>query len=143
MAEFFEFLGRHPMLSASFFGVLIAWIIYEVRQARVGYRKLAPGAATLLVNRENAALIDVNSAPDFDKGHIPGSRNVPLSQFDPEGRDLSKLKGKPIVVVCRDGLASQQACARLVKAGFPQVNQLRGGLNGWVAEQLPLIKGRG
>ena len=143
MTDFIDFLGRHPALSAGFFGVLIAWVIYEVRQTRTGFRKLAPGAATLLVNRENAALIDVNAAPDFEKGHIPGSRNIPLSQFDPEGRDLSKLKGRHLVLVCRDGLASQQACTRLVKAGFAQVNQLRGGLNGWVAEQLPLVKGRG
>lgn len=143
MADYIAFLGRHPLLSASFFGLLIAWIVYEIRQARTGYKRVPSAAATLLINRENGVFIDVNAAPDFDKGHIPGARNVPLSQFDPDGRDLSKLKGRPLVLVCRDGLSSQQAAARLVKAGYPAVHLLKGGLTGWAGDQLPLVKGRG
>lgn len=142
MTEFFQFLGRHALLSGAFFGVLLLWLVYEIRRARTGFQTLASGAATMLVNRENAAIIDVNPAPDFEKGHIVGARNVPMSQFDPAGKDLLKVKDQPVILVCRDGMASAQAAERLVKAGFARVHVLRGGLATWVADQLPLAKGR-
>jgi rhodanese-related sulfurtransferase len=142
MTEFFQFLGRHALLSGAFFGVLVLWLVYEIRRSRVGYATLASAAATMLVNRENAAIIDVNPAPDFDKGHIVGARNVPLSQFDPEAKDLAKVREQPVLLVCRDGLSSAQAAAKLVKAGFAKVHVLKGGLASWAADQLPLTKGR-
>lgn len=142
MAEFFAFLGRHALLAFAFFGVLAAWLVYELKRARTGYATLGCGAATMLVNRSNAVIVDVNPAPDFDKGHIVGARNIPMAQFDPAGKDLLKLKEQPVLLVCRDGMNSALAAARLVKAGFGQVNLLRGGLAAWVGEQLPLAKGR-
>lgn len=142
MSEFFEFLGRHALLSGAFLGVLLLWLVYEIRRARTGYQTLVSAAATMLVNRENAAIIDVNPAPDFEKGHIVGARNVPLSQFDPAAKELVKVREQPVILVCRDGMASAQAAARLVKAGFPRVHVLRGGLTTWAADQLPLAKGR-
>lgn len=142
MTEFFQFLGRHALLSGAFFGVLVLWLVYEIRRARVGYATLASAAATMLVNRENAAIIDVNAAPDFERGHIVGARNVPFAQFDPAAKELAKVRDQPVLLVCRDGLASAQAAAVLVKAGFAKVHVLKGGLASWAADQLPLAKGR-
>ena len=79
---------------------------------------------------------------DFDKGHIPGARQVAMSQFDAENKDLAKAKELPVVVYCRNGQTSAQAAQRLMKAGFTKVHWLEGGLAAWSEAQLPLAKGK-
>jgi rhodanese-related sulfurtransferase len=97
---------------------------------------------TQLINRENALVVDVSPINDFEKGHIVGSKNVVLSQFDPENKQLAKARELPVALVCRTGMVSAQAAKRLVKAGFPKVYWLDGGIGAWQSADLPLARGR-
>jgi rhodanese-related sulfurtransferase len=107
-----------------------------------GYREVTPAGLTLLINRENALVVDLSSQQDFDKGHIAGARHVAMSQFDPENKDLAKVRDLPIAVYCKAGTLSSQAAARLVKAGFKQVYWLGGGLAAWRQADLPTTRGK-
>jgi rhodanese-related sulfurtransferase len=138
-----EFLGNHFYLTLGFIGVLIALLVTEAQRFTRGYKALTPAGLTQLVNRENALLIDVSSLPDFEKGHIPGARQVAMSQFDPENKDLARARELPIAIYDRNGQISGRAAQRLVKAGFTKVYWLEGGLSAWTEAQLPLAKGRG
>ena len=137
-----EFVGNHTLLVMLFVSVLLAWIASEVSRLFRGYRELTPAALTQLINRESPLLVDLSAAADFEKAHIPGARNVQLSQFDPENKDLAPVKERPVAVYCRAGTTSAQAAARLVKAGFKQVFWLGGGLAAWREANLPIAKGR-
>ena len=137
-----EFLGNHLVLAMLLAGVLVALIGNEVSSLFRGYRELTPAALTRLINRDSPLLVDLSAAPDFEKGHIPGARNVQMSQFDPENKDLAPVKDRPVAVYCRAGTTSAQAAAKLVKAGFKQVFWLGGGLASWRDANLPLAKGR-
>lgn len=137
-----EFLGNHIYLTLAFVGVLVALVVTEAQRFMRGYAALTPAGLTQLINRENALLVDVSPAAEFEKGHIPGARNVVLSQFDPEGKDLAKARELPVALVCRTGQASAQAAQRLKKAGFAKVFWLEGGLAAWKDAQMPLAKGR-
>ena len=46
--------------------------------------------------------------------------------------------GKPVVVVCHSGSRSALATQQLLKEGFNQVANLRGGLSRWSDEGYPL-----
>ncbi|MBN8481696.1 MAG: rhodanese-like domain-containing protein [Xanthomonadales bacterium] len=146
MSDFFnrlpDFIGNHPFLSFGFVGVAIALVVNEVARLTRGYTALTPAGLTQLVNRDNALLFDVSSIQDYEKGHIPGARHVALSQFDPESKELAKVRELPVAVVCRSGQTSGVAAKRLVKAGFTQVYALDGGVRAWTEAQLPLAKGR-
>ena len=48
--------------------------------------------------------------------------------------------GKPILLVCDNGLASQKAAAALKAAGRPDVYSLKGGIDAWVQAGIPLVK---
>jgi rhodanese-related sulfurtransferase len=135
-----EFFGNHSLLVMIFVGLLLALIGSEVARLFRGYREVTPAALTLLINRENALVVDLSSTQDFDKGHIAGSRNVQMSQFDPENKELAKAKELPIAVYCKAGTTSAQAAARLVKAGFKKVYWLGGGLAAWRAADLPTTR---
>lgn len=146
MSEFLhrlpEFVGNHPFLSFGFVGVAAALVASEFARLTRGWKAATPADVTNLINRENALVVDLASAADFEKGHIPGARHVALAQFDPENKDLAKVRELPVVVYCRNGQSSSQAARRLVKAGFTRVYELDGGLRSWVDAQLPLAKGR-
>ena len=96
--------------------------------------------ATLLINREDAQIIDVREASEYSAGHLPESRNIPLEQLEGRG-DLDKLKELPLILVCQTGARSATACTRLEKLGFTKVHNLDGGINAWSSEGLPLKKG--
>lgn len=141
--ELLAFAERHPLLSIGFVALTLAIIGYEIAQVFRGFRTLRPAALTALINRDNALVVDLRPAGDFDKGHIPGAKNVLMSQFDPENKKLAPAKSLPVVLVCKDGQASGGAAKRLKKAGFEQVYVLDGGIAGWQQADLPLVKGKG
>ena len=137
-----EFIGNHLVLVTLFLVVLVSLIGNEISRFFRGYRDLTPAALTQLINRESPLVVDLSAPGDFEKAHIPGARNVQLSQFDPENKDLAPVNDRPVAVYCRAGTTSAQAAAKLVKAGFKQVFWLGGGLAAWREANLPVAKGR-
>lgn len=137
-----EFVSAHPILVLGSVAITLALIANEFSRFTRGYKALTPALLTHLINRENALVVDVSPLNDFEKGHIVGSKNVVMSQFDPENKLLAKAQELPIAVVCRNGMVSGQAAKRLVKAGFKRVHWLDGGIGAWQAADLPLARGR-
>ncbi|WP_140909576.1 rhodanese-like domain-containing protein [Cognatiluteimonas lumbrici] len=142
LPELIEFLGRHPILSLALAGITLALVFTEVARLFRGYKAVQPAGLTALVNRDNALVVDLRPIGDFEKGHIPGSKNVQMSQFDPEAKQLAAAKALPVVLVCKAGQTSGDAAKRLHKAGFERVYVLDGGIGGWQQAGLPLAKGR-
>lgn len=137
-----EFIANHPILCMALVGLTVAIIANEVSRVTRGFKGLSPAQLTHLINRENALLVDVSPFNDFEKGHIPGAKHVAMSQFDPESKQLSKVKELPVAIVCRSGVISSQAAKRLVKSGFKQVYSLEGGTAAWQQADLPLARGK-
>lgn len=137
-----EFIQQHLLLSVALVGITVALIVNELTRFTRGYKALTPALLTHLINRENALVVDVSPINDFEKGHVVGSRNVVMSQFDPENKQLAKARELPVALVCRSGAVSAQAAKRLVKAGFKQVYWLDGGIGAWQSAGLPLARGR-
>lgn len=136
------FVGNHMALSALFVILLLALIVMQLVTLLRKFKELTPAGLTLLINRENPLLVDLSARADFEKAHLPGARHVPMSQFDPEHKDLAKVKEQPVVLIDKDGRgASNTAAQRLVKAGFTQVYTLGGGVLAWQQAQLPVAKG--
>ena len=58
---------------------------------------------------ENGAIIiDVRTVTEFDGGHFPGSKNIPLHILPAKVNEIKKWN-KPVVVVCASGMRSGQA----------------------------------
>jgi rhodanese-related sulfurtransferase len=136
------FLGNHLILALGLAGVTIALIVNEMSRFTRGYRAVSPAQLTALINRENALVVDVSASGDFEKGHVVGSRNVAMNQFDPENKQLAKARELPVAMICRNGTTSADAAKRLVKAGFKNVHWLDGGISAWQQANLPLAKGK-
>jgi rhodanese-related sulfurtransferase len=138
-----EFISNHLALIALFLILLAGLVGTQLLMLLRKYKELTPAGLTLLINRESPLLIDLSAYADYEKAHVPGSRHVAMSQFDPEQKDLAKAKDMPVVLIDKDGRgASDKAAQRLVKAGFAKVFTLGGGVIGWQQAQLPVAKGK-
>ena len=122
---------------AVFSGGMLLW---QTWMARSGGAGVSPMQATLLINREDAVLVDVREAAEFGGGHIPNSRHIPLSQFGKRLPELEKFKERAIIVNCASGHRSGSACSALRKAGFAKVFNLSGGISAWDQAGLPITK---
>jgi len=140
MQQYLEFITNHYILSAGWVAILIM-IIYSFIGARLrGYSSANPAIATQLINRENALIVDVREDNEYLSGHIINSKHIPLGYFNERLKELEKYKSDPIIVGCKTGQRSGQACVILKKAGFEKVYNLSGGVSAWQAENLPLTK---
>lgn len=136
-----EFAQNNLILVMIFFALVVWLIAHEWARFARKYQALSPAQLTQLINRDSALVVDVSPHGDFERGHILGSRNVLMSQFDPEHKDLAKVRELPVAVVCRTGQQSAQAAERLTKAGFTKVNWLDGGMAAWSGAELPVVRG--
>jgi len=118
-------------------GGMLAWP--AIRRTTSG-ASVSTLQATLLINQQNALVLDVREPAEFQKGHLLNARNVALSELDARAAELEKHKAKPVIVVCENGNRSDKAAAALRKHGFGQVFSLSGGLGAWRQAGLPLEK---
>lgn len=105
-----------------------------------GVADIIPVQASLLINREDALVLDVRDAAEFNAGRIPNAKHIPLAQMAQRLGELDKWKEKPIIAYCQSGNRSASACAALKKAGFTQVHNLNGGLPAWQDANLPVTR---
>lgn len=100
-----------------------------------------PGQATLLINREDALVVDVREADEFAGGHLPEARNIPVGKLAERVGELAGFKDKPIIVCCASGMRSAKAIGELKKHGFDNLHNLSGGVDAWVGAGYPIKKG--
>lgn len=118
-------------------GTMLLW---QIIAGRAGGPGLSPMQATLMINREDAVVVDVREAAEFAQGHIPNSRHIPLAALGKRVSELDKFKERAIIVNCASGNRSGSACGTLRKHGFTKVFNLSGGISAWDQAGLPITK---
>lgn len=140
MNRFLEYTTNHPVLVGAAALVAIVAIVVEIRQQARGSNLIGPSDAVRLVN-SGALVLDVREAKDYEAGHIIDARHVPAAELASRADSLKKFKDKPVVIYCDGGFASAGAAKTLQSLGFGKVVTLRGGLQSWRQDNLPLVKG--
>jgi rhodanese-related sulfurtransferase len=138
MAQLVEFVGNHVWLVTGLVVACAAVMFYELKMRSLGATHVSAADAVRLINK-GALVIDVRKPEDFRAGHIVNARNVPVDRVQ-QGDEIHKKKDKILLAVCGDGSTSGRAAGHLRKAGYENTFSLKGGLAGWRAENLPLVK---
>lgn len=139
MTRFLEYVTHHPFLVAAAAILAVLAIVIEIRHRTRGSSAVSPADAVRLAN-SGAAFLDVRDAKDYEAGHIIEARHIPAAEIASGAQTLKKYREKPVVVYCDTGFASAGAARALRANGFTKVVTLRGGLNSWRQENLPLVK---
>lgn len=119
-----------------------AWLLVDLARSQGDKSMLSPVEATLLINREDAIVIDVREQGEYAQGHIPNARHVPLGEISRRAGELDKFKGRPVILCCASGTRSASALSQLKKAGFEKLYNLRGGLAEWEKAGQPISRKR-
>jgi rhodanese-related sulfurtransferase len=139
MNRFLEYVTNHPFLVAAAAILAVLAIVIEIRQRSRGSSAVSPADAVRLAN-SGAVFVDVRDAKDYEAGHIIDARHVPAAEVASRAESLKKYREKPVIVYCESGFASAGAARALRANGFSKVVTLRGGLNSWRQENLPIVK---
>lgn len=134
-----EFLQQNILLVALavFSGIALVWPVLRPP----GAKSVSPNEATMLINREDAVILDVRETAEFANGHLPEAKNVPLSKLKERTAEIERYKERPLIVCCASGTRSASACGELKKLGFTKLFNLAGGVDAWKSAGLPLKKG--
>ncbi|KGR87225.1 rhodanese-like domain-containing protein [Lysinibacillus odysseyi] len=105
--------------------VVAVFVLWRMRTAK-GIRSISAHQLKQELRDPSKLFIDVRTPAEFQTRNIKQFRNVPL------GSDFSSLpKDKEIVVICRSGMRSAQACKQLKKMGYERVTNVRGGIGSY------------
>lgn len=101
-----------------------------------GTQALSPDAFEAAANETGAVVLDVRSAADFAKGHIPRSIFIGLDgDFAPWVGALIADVQQPILLLAPEG-KEEEAVTRLSRVGFDKtLGYLKGGFQAWKAEK--------
>jgi len=91
--------------------------------------------AERIASGEKLEIIDVREPYEWQIGHIPGARLVPLGMIADEIPRLDKKR--TIILYCKAGARSMHAAEQLARAGAADVRNLAGGIVRWIDEVDP------
>jgi rhodanese-related sulfurtransferase len=96
--------------------------------------ELSPRRAEELV-AQGAQLVDVRRPYEWGGGRVAGARNIEMNELSEAAAGIDRER--PVVFYCRRGNRSAMAADAFREAGYDAFH-IAGGIEGWVADGLPL-----
>ncbi len=87
---------------------------------------------------EKFYFIDCRELEEWEAGHIDGATFLPLSEFPQRYESVLTEKDAKIVIQCRSGKRSMNACMFLLSKGYSDLNNLEGGILAWTEAGYPV-----
>jgi rhodanese-related sulfurtransferase len=125
---------------------VVLWIAIAGLVAAVLFLAFKPSGGTGVRNidaagvtaakAKGAQIIDVRSPGEFEMGHIPGAKNVPVDEIGTSAASWNK--DATYVVYCATGARSAQAVQTMQTMGFKNIQHFSAGIQAWNG---PLEKG--
>jgi len=99
-----------------------------------GFKKLSHVEAKKIIDNEKSVVIlDVREPEEVNEGYIDGAVFIPNGDILENAQKIIPDKNKKILVYCRSGKRSREACEKLVKIGYKNVYDF-GGIMDWPFE---------
>lgn len=135
-----SFVMKHWVLVIAFIAVAVVIVIEEIRSQSAGGKRVTSMMATQLINRQDAIVIDIREPNVFRDGHIVNARNFPVLDLERQMEKLKAYAGRCVILVDENGLKVQAVALKLKLAGMTDVVVLKGGMESWLADSLPVVK---
>jgi rhodanese-related sulfurtransferase len=136
-----EFIVNHLFL-VSLLVAISSLLFWNLFFSAMGSSQIVPAEVTRLINHEDAAVLDIRTANDFENGHIINAVNIDVATLGEREKELEKYKDKPVVIYCGQGQESIRVARSLKTKGFEKLYSLKGGISAWQNASLPLTKGK-
>ena len=90
-----------------------------------------------LTDTEDVLLVDIRTPAEIAQGMIPDALQLPMHLIPLQMNEIPK--DRDVVIYCRSGARSYQACAYLMQQGYNRVLNLRGGIIAWARHGYPIV----
>jgi rhodanese-related sulfurtransferase len=133
-----------PRLFVVWFGLVLAVLGVGAAEPKAEAPKVIRNVGVeefdkLRADRNNI-ILDVRTASEFERGHIPGAINLDYNSAE-FAKKLAELdKNKTYLVHCAAGVRSAKACALMEKSEFKQMVNLEPGFRAWEKAGKPVEK---
>lgn len=119
-------------------GLLLVWP--EIQNFTGGSKTVSTLEATQLINQRHALVVDLRRAQDFELGHLPSARHIPVDELATKAEGLARFKARPVILVTTGNGPNTLAINTLKQQGFTDVFLLKGGITAWIEAQLPVVR---
>lgn len=85
---------------------------------------------------DDVLLVDIRTTAEVAQGAIPNALLMPMHLIPLRMRELPD--DRELVLYCRSGARSYQACSYMMQQGFDRVWNLRGGIIAWARHGYPI-----
>ena len=89
------------------------------------------------LDADNALILDVREADEYEQGAIPGALHIPRGFLESQVEGKVPDKSRPIIINCASGFRSAFAAKTLQDLGYSNVVNLIGGFNKWKDDGRP------
>ena len=90
-------------------------------------------AKKIMETAENYVILDVRTHEEFQTGHIPGARCLPLDEVAEKAKVFIPDQDMLYLVYCRSGRRSKEASQILAELGYTNIREF-GGILDWPYE---------
>lgn len=90
-----------------------------------------------IASGEDVMLVDIRTPAEIAQGAIPDAMRLPMHLIPMRMNELPK--DRDVVLYCRSGARSYQACAYMMQQGYDRVLNLRGGIIAWARHGYPIV----
>jgi len=104
--------------------VLPQWTIWQLRRT--------------LEKDGDVLVLDVRQPAEWAAGHIPGAVHISGAEITERAGEIPKER--PVATICGSGYRSSVAASVLKRRGHKDVFNVLGGMTGWEAEALPVVR---
>jgi len=108
------------------------------KDPREPFTRIDVSEAREMISKDDVAVIDVREPHEYDAGHVPGAKLIPVATVYARREELPH--DKEIIFLCAVGQRSALACEMAAAAGLTRLYNLEGGTDAWIKAGLPVEK---
>lgn len=108
------------------------------KDPREPFTRIDVNEAQEMMGRDDVVVIDVREPHEYNAGHIPNAKLIPVNSVYARREELPR--DKDIIMVCAVGQRSALAAEMAAAAGLTRLYNLEGGTEAWIKAGLPVEK---
>lgn len=108
------------------------------KDPREPFTRIDVNEAREMMSRDDVVVIDVREPHEYNAGHIPNAKLIPVNSVYARREELPR--DKDIIMVCAVGQRSALAAEMAAAAGLTRLYNLDGGTEAWIKAGLPIEK---
>ena len=109
-----------------------------IKNAQEPFTRISVDEAKEMLAGDNVAVIDVREPHEYDAGHVPNAKLIPVATVYARRDELPR--DRDVIFVCAVGQRSALACEMAAAVGLTRLYNLEGGTDGWIKAGEPVDK---